>query len=199
MKKKLRLEMEAIALARVVEVIELANDLYPQMDDRLEYTETVFDLRGKAAGMAMYRGPHPSKGEDHEICKMRINMEAYAINPDEMMQETIPHEIAHLVCFILTIDKGHGERWKEVCRALGGSGKIHHEMRLTSVRKQKKFLYVNDQGREIHFAQGRHSNLRLGKQKWYGTSSQKWFKKDFVSEVIINPATGRIEVEENGS
>lgn len=196
MTRKERLEWEAKALARVVQVIELAKDHWGGELDCLDYVETRFDLRGYAAAQARWTR---RDGEIEDLV-VKINMEAYLLRPTEMLEQTIPHELAHLVCGVMGWDRGHGRAWKATCIGLGGDGKVHHDMKLTSVRKSKVFLYVNDEGQEAHFKQGRHSNLQKGKTDAYKhkQTGAKWQKHHYVSEVILNPHTGRIEVGEEG-
>ncbi len=69
-------------------------------------------------------------------------------------------------------------------------------MKLTPVRKSKRFLYRNENGHEITLKQGRHSNLQLDKNEYLinHNTGQTWYKTDFVSEVVHNPAVGRVEV-----
>jgi predicted SprT family Zn-dependent metalloprotease len=39
-----------------------------------------------------------------------------------MLEDTVPHEIAHFVCQVKGLGKNHDEGWRKVCRELGGNG-----------------------------------------------------------------------------
>lgn len=50
------------------------------------------------------------------------------INPDYLndpivVADTLPHEVAHIVCYMTGKGDGHDEVWQRVCKALGGDGK----------------------------------------------------------------------------
>lgn len=78
------------------------------------------DLRGRCAGQAFY-------------CqnKIRLNGGLLEKYPVEMMEETLPHEIAHLVVHEVygrTNVKPHGYEWKNCMRVLGVNPKTRHNM-----------------------------------------------------------------------
>ena len=180
---------KARARLAVINCIKLAEKLYPEIEGALEDVKVLFNLRGRAAAQA--RVHHRDNRRE-----IRINVEAYSLRPQEMLEDTVPHEVAHLVCNILGNDRGHGANWKRVCKELGGTGETHHDMKLTPARRQKKFLYRNDDGIEVHFKQGRHSNLQLGKVKAYArTDGRSWRKEHFISE-IVDTKQGPVEVED---
>ena len=159
------------ALAKVREVLVLASDIVMVIPGQTGRVKTAirpnlniddvkveFNLRGRQAAQA--------RRLDGK-CRLRINMEAFAMREQEMLDESIPHEVAHLVCFVLGIDDGHGPAWKKICIELGGTGKQYHDMILTPARKSKRFLYRNTHGQEVAFKIGRHINLQKGKVAAY--------------------------------
>lgn len=52
---------------------------------------------------------------------IRFHPQAARMNP-EGYADTIPHEVAHIVCMVLWKNYTHNWRWQSVCRALGGNG-----------------------------------------------------------------------------
>ena len=79
-----------------------------------------YDLKGRTAGWA--------------IGQRTIRLNTTAIYGDEahfkdMVNDTIPHEIAHIVCHRNpSLGRKHDYGWASVCRALGGTGKRTHDM-----------------------------------------------------------------------
>lgn len=71
------------------------------------------------------------------------------LNPDflknghleDMINRTLPHEIAHLVAYKLFGDHGHGRGWKMVMRALGLEPNRCHTYSLEGVRTRSRVKY----------------------------------------------------------
>jgi predicted SprT family Zn-dependent metalloprotease len=138
----------------------------------LSKLELTFDLRGRSAGMAVGRG-----GLD-PMLRIRLNQEAYDIDPDRMLTQTLPHELAHIVCYAMMyqgrLDRkaavGHGKSWKTICVELGGKPDRCHTMALTPARKptkQKRHVYKLDSGTMIELTTVRHNKVQRGKVKGY--------------------------------
>src|SRR5574343_423393 len=79
------------------------------------------DVKPRAAGLAYY------------TMKINLNMILFEDNVEYMLNETIPHEIGHLVQFnkfdhsgVKT--QGHGAEWQEVMRRLGKSPHKFHSL-----------------------------------------------------------------------
>lgn len=117
-----------------------------------------WDLRGRAAGMAKRSGL---------VYSVRFNLEAKRLDPTHFFNETVPHEIAHLIVFELTLtgrsrDRGHGRDFKRVCRALGGTGARCHNIALTKARTVKKHKYILPSGRVIEVTSIMHGKIQKG-------------------------------------
>ncbi len=56
---------------------------------------------------------------------IKINIAHARANIDHIVNDTIPHEVAHLVQQILrpNAKQAHGPEWRAICVALGGNGK----------------------------------------------------------------------------
>lgn len=51
--------------------------------------------------------------------RIQLNEQLCKENIEDFMQDTIPHEVAHLIAYKVFGDDGHGDGWKSVMRALG--------------------------------------------------------------------------------
>ena len=66
-----------------------------------------------------------------------IDFNARAIEryPDQLVKHTIPHEVAHLICYMNPkLGDKHDMGWKRVCLNIGGDGKRFHKMDLSKKR-----------------------------------------------------------------
>lgn len=146
--------MHADTITRVHNVIKEANMSFPSVN--LENVNILFDLRGKTAGYA---------GRKHGRWFIRLNRDLMATNPSQMMDEVIPHEVAHLVVMYLQsigmcrrTERPHGALWKTVCKRLGGNGERCHSMEVQRVRKTKVYAY-NIDGTILWVSATRHNRI----------------------------------------
>lgn len=56
-----------------------------------------------------------------------------------IIKQTVPHELAHVICMANGWDMGHGRIWRQVCKMLGGDGAEFHIMAGTD--RRYKHLY----------------------------------------------------------
>lgn len=118
----------------------------------LEDTEISYDLKGQCAGQAIHRQGNYS---------LRFNLEAIEKDFDEMVNETIPHEVAHLVCYVRpSLGRNHNRGWKSVCQKLGGNADRTHSIELSRARKVKRFVYILDDGSELKLTKGKHQKVQ---------------------------------------
>lgn len=119
-------------------VLQLAEDLYGV--GLVSQVDLYFFPKGKKAGVAktIRNGTKPYA--------VGISSEALAIDPYDMITNTIPHEIAHIVMFATKLGKGHDKSWKNCCLTLGGDGKRCHTLELTAAKKHTKYQYSVDDG-----------------------------------------------------
>ena len=92
-----------------------------------------FDLRGRAAGMALY-----------VPMQIRYNLVIASLDLEAFLKATVPHEVAHLATYGLYGGKvrPHGGEWQAICRDLGGDGRRCHQYDVPSVRQVRRFLYA---------------------------------------------------------
>jgi hypothetical protein len=105
---------------KFADVCALAHRLYGV---NLSACQVSFALKGRMAGQCRCKIMAPTR-----VVSFRFNQEMI-MGQDfvGMRDDTIPHEIAHGVCFMLPqLGKGHNSGWRQVCIALGGSGRKYH-------------------------------------------------------------------------
>jgi SprT protein len=106
-------------LAKCKEVFARAMELY---GTDLSKVAISFDLRGRVGGWAS------AKGTPRRYA-MRFNHDMLLREEKEMIDEVVPHEIAHIVCFMKPqLGRNHDYGWAHVCRQLGGTGNRTHDM-----------------------------------------------------------------------
>jgi len=91
-----------------------------------------FDLRGRAAGQAV--------SQYGKAQKIRINRDLFLRYPNEIINDTLGHELAHAVV-IMQGDRGrnpHGRAWQLVMLAFGQEPKRCHKMQTTPARRTRK-------------------------------------------------------------
>jgi SprT protein len=117
---------------KIAECLEIANQKFPlggpvkagqTNPEAYNWPEVAFDLKGRVAGQAW--------GDK----KIRLNIELLHKHYDEMLRQTLPHEIAHCV-----VDRrwprasAHGWQWRQVMLAFGLEPKRTHAMPTTKAR-----------------------------------------------------------------
>ena len=138
------------------EVLARARELYG-----VTISPTIaFNLRGRVAGWA---GCH--------FCRMTRQASRFTLrfNQDliqgphfaDMRDETVPHEVAHLVCYARPeLGRRHNDGWRRVCMALGGNGKTRHSYDVSHAAGS--IVYVSDRGHEIKLSKIRHAKIQAG-------------------------------------
>lgn len=134
-------------IARLISEYEArTGQTVPQCDIR-------FDLRGRAAGQAGRRGWNYF---------MRFNRDMMMNESwDHLIKDTVPHELAHVICFANGSDRGHGLFWKRTCIALGGSGERCHEEAVTYA-KGRTYVYTTSTGHTVNLSETKHRRIQQG-------------------------------------
>ncbi|MNK84723.1 hypothetical protein D3C87_1045810 [compost metagenome] len=115
------------------------------------------DIRGQVAGYAGWREkPHG------KVYHLRFNPEAIVNYNDDMTNDVIPHEVAHLVCFDRGTDDGHGYNWKATCRRLGGDDSRCHDMTLTAAKPRRHQTYTLASGKVVEVGPKYHARIQAG-------------------------------------
>jgi SprT protein len=93
-----------------------------------------FTLRGRAAGQFRFNR------RNRKVLILRWNVEAMTKYPEQYLKETVPHEVAHLIVWVLHIERKiayydhHGWNWRRVMNMLGVPAKKTHRYKLTYAR-----------------------------------------------------------------
>ncbi len=138
----------------VARLLALARERWPRTPplSRLDFR---FPRTGKAVGKVFLR-------PDGTIT-FQVTREAMARWPEETLAETLPHEVAHLVCRAeFPGARPHGRRWREICRALGGSGERSHGHPASAARRCRRYLYQTACGEQFWLGPVRHRRAQRG-------------------------------------
>lgn len=141
---------------RTKEVLEKAQLLYGVKID----PSVTFNLRGRVAGWAGCKYCMLTQQKKYTL---RFNSEIIqGKHFDDMMQNTVAHEVAHLVCFARPdLGSKHNPGWKRVCVALGGNGSRTHSYE-TAPARGVGFTYRASCGTEITVSQIIHRKIQAG-------------------------------------
>ena len=140
-----------------------------------------YDLKGRTAGWA--------------IGNRTIRLNNTAIFGDEahfrdMVDDTIPHEIAHIVCHRNpSFGRKHDAGWANVCRTLGGTGKRTHDMTTIEFARGRTYIYTSTAGKEYGVSERRHRSIQSGGTCRFRKASWGVITKDCAYVVKFN---GRI-------
>jgi SprT protein len=103
----------------------------------LALPKLVFDLRGMnagefVAGRRRYGGP----------C-IRINRDLLQRYPQHMIQQVLPHEVAHYVVWVLhrRRTEPHGREWRAVMDFFGKPASVSHRMEVQPARRVRKHAF----------------------------------------------------------
>jgi len=113
-----------------------------------------FDLKGACAGQAGHRHGHYFIRFNTDMLKR----EAF----DHVLNNTVPHEIAHTVCQMNPLlGRNHNSGWERVCRALGGTGATRHKEEVV-YGKGLTYEYTTTNGAKVRVSQRIHANIVRG-------------------------------------
>ena len=102
-------------------------DIYPQLRRDNVPAISLNNRFKTTAGMAYY--------DSHSI---KLSTELFREHTDHFIADTIPHEVAHLVDYIVFKEWGHGPSWKQVMRAYGLEPARCHNM-TNSAHEARKY------------------------------------------------------------
>lgn len=127
-------EIQELANQKVYEVYALAEQKFHRSFAR---PKIVWDLKGRTAGIARYFGLN-----DHRNA-IRLNFDVLNANVEDFINDTIPHEVSHMIVFDIygTNIKPHGCEWKRIATELGSSGNRCHVNETIPARITQKFKW----------------------------------------------------------
>lgn len=143
--------------AKVAQCIAKAQALYgitlPQVTIR-------FDLKGRAAGIAGYKG-----FERAYYLRFNTQMMTSPTDWDHLINDTVPHEVAHTVCQAFPkFGNNHNTGWKRVCMQLGGTGKRCYstEDAPEQMARLRPFTYTTTAGHTVSVTKSIHRKIQQG-------------------------------------
>lgn len=123
-----------------------------------------FDLRGRTSGMYVVRGNLIGKER-----RIRFNPAIFARHFDESCANTIPHEVAHHICYELHGRKTrpHGKEWRAIMHAFGLPAQATCKLDLSDIpqKQLKRFDYACDCG-EHQLTSIRHNRIKRGQSRY---------------------------------
>lgn len=135
--------------AKVAQLIAQYEARHP--GQKVPQTDIRFDLRGRAAGVAGLRGG----GYFMRFNKDMMLNEGW----DHLINDTVPHELAHIICIANGSDRGHGYFWRKTCIELGGSGERCHSEEVVYA-KGKTFVYTTSTGQTYNLSETKHRRVQ---------------------------------------
>lgn len=136
------------------EVFAKAADLYA-LD--LSIVSIDCSLRGRVAGKAGYQ---QSRATGARTYFLKFNADLIDRELDNMLNDTVPHEIAHIVCYMKPeLGSGHDYGWKRVCKALGGSGETKHSLEVV-YGTGNTYEYTSASGHTVRLSEQRHKKIQ---------------------------------------
>lgn len=151
--------MKAEVLAHCDEVFEKAKSLYGA--DLKGKTRITFDLKGRAAGQVQCK-----RVGVHKVYTLRFNLEIASSEEGkrELLDNTVQHEIAHLVCWECPELGGskHNAVWSRVCERLGGNGERTHTLPVILARGYT-YEYTTVTGNILRIGQKHHEAVQAGR------------------------------------
>jgi SprT protein len=144
-----------------------------------EYVEVEFRNTGRCAGWASY---------DRGLYKLAFNSQLLEREDwmNDLITDTIPHEIAHLVCYYdRSLGKNHDKGWKRVCISLGGSGSRTHSLEVKKARRSRKAIYhINN--RTVEIGINMHKKIQDGKRYHMRSCQTAIRPSDFTGQIVMS-------------
>lgn len=147
-------------------LIQKANSIF---NISLPDIEVRFDLRGRCAGKASVSYAYASCETGKSPYTIRFNVDLMTSNGwDHMLNNTVPHELAHIICFFdPKLGQNHNHGWQRVCILLGGNGERCHALETTPARKTRKFEYTTTLGHKVKIGLARHRKIQNGSRYFF--------------------------------
>jgi predicted SprT family Zn-dependent metalloprotease len=187
-------KLEAVRV-KIASCIALANSRY---NITMPTIQIRFDLTGRAAGMAGCQIDRYTRKAVPGSMYLRFNtshMQLGGKSWDHLINETVPHEVAHSVCQAFPqFGKNHDNGWKRVCLALGGNGQrcYSEEDAPEAVAKQRPFRYISTTGHTISVSPIIHRKIQAGTTYRYrgamGNLTKQCAFNTAEGGIIVRPA-----------
>ena len=117
----------------------------------------LFVANGRAAGRVRWKTQL-----GRTTYNIEFNIDAINKDWDEMVNETIPHEVAHIVDHVYRGKTNHDRFWAMFCHTLGGNANRTHSIPVEKARKTMKYRYVASCGTEVWLTTQMHNKVQIG-------------------------------------
>lgn len=136
---------------KVKDCLVIANSHFP---NNVDFPQLDFTLKGGVAGQAFRRNA------------LRFNLYHLRYHTEEMINQTVPHEVAHLIVYAnFPQAKPHGREWKEIMRLLGALPERCHSY--SSDIRTKKWKYTCACNTIRFLSTRRHNQIQKNKDCWH--------------------------------
>lgn len=176
-----------------LETVNQDGILFQQVQDKIDYCVALanerfnlsfpapiatFNLHGLVAGQARYYSTHSK-------CEIRINPDYLRAHTPDMIEDTVPHEVAHLIAFAVHGKniKSHGYEWQDIAIFLGCTGNRCHSYDAIPAKKTRKFLYLCPCGDHHYLGLNLHRKVQTGDVRVCMTCNRSI---EFKKEVLLS-------------
>lgn len=121
-------EIQNKVVTQISSVMDKAKVLFGYNES---FPEIHYKIKGRVAGKAWITQN-----------KLGFNAQLLNDNVDEFINQTVTHEVAHLIAYKVYHDTGHGSFWKHVMMSLGATPKRCHNYDVTNTSTRPRFAYV---------------------------------------------------------
>lgn len=121
-----------------------------------------FDLRGRSAGLTVYPRRAPARA------LIRINADLLRDHPQEMIAETVPHEVAHAATRWIygAAAKPHGAEWRALMQAFGKAPSVCHALPAQAARRVAYYPYRCACDQPCYLSAIRHRRAKAGRASY---------------------------------
>lgn len=124
----------------------------------------------KTGGSAGHCQARKVNGRTHY--NLEFNTHAIAQDWDDMVNDTIAHEVAHMIDYAIHGKMhGHSRVWKRIAWSIGCTGNRCHTLDMSAVKRKRKkldrFIYEATCGTEVQLTKIRHNRLQSGQVSSY--------------------------------
>jgi len=135
---------------RCQEVMRLAEQKYGV---NMQAVAIRFDLSGRCAGQAC---------RDQGKYSIRFNTDMLTREAfNHVFNDTVPHEVAHIVALMKGVRQAHGWQWRSYCLGLGGSGETCHQEAVV-YGKGNTYEYTTSNGSRVRLSDTMHRKVQAG-------------------------------------
>lgn len=182
---------------RVKEVIAQADAL--DLPGKISHSGVSLSFRQGSRAVALARFKKDAGSVMGYKLGLEFDIRAISEDVEYVLDKVVPHEVAHLVCFINFNVKGrkikpHGREFKAVCAMLGGelSASTKRFKTMAPARKPRaiyRFKYLSVEGEEVLLTKAQHDLLQKKRCLTFTNSKTKKQRviasRDFYGKVQV--------------